>query len=47
LDEPLTGVHDTLRNDIYELLREVAQNKCVLVIEHDASDHLFDFSIDI
>ena len=47
LDEPLTGVHESLRNDILAMLQEVGQRKLVLVIEHGACDSAFSDIINV
>jgi len=43
LDEPLVGVHEDLRDSIYETIRTVASEKLVIVIEHGAKENLFDY----
>lgn len=47
LDEPLVGVHESLRNEIYECIREVASNKLIVVVEHGAPENLFDLVVQI
>lgn len=47
LDEPLVGVHATLRDDIYTSLRTFASNKLIIVVEHGAPANLFDLVVEV
>lgn len=38
LDEPFTGLDEALRLRCLEAIREAAQDKCVLLVTHDAAD---------
>ena len=47
LDEPLTGVHEELRDSIYQTIKNTVSNKLVIVIEHNAKENLFDTIVEI
>lgn len=47
LDEPLVGVHEELRDDIYNCIKEIASEKLIIVVEHGAKENLFDYVLKI
>lgn len=47
LDEPLVGVHATLRDEIYSTIRSFASNKLIIVVEHGAPENLFDLVLEV
>jgi len=42
LDEPLNGVHQSLKRECYELLREASSKKLIIVIDHEVDNDIFD-----
>lgn len=47
VDEGFTGLNPELQDECIEILKNAAQNKLILVIEHGASEHLFDQVVEI
>jgi len=47
LDEPLTGTHEELKDNIYNTIKNTVSNKLVIVIEHNTKENLFDEIINL
>lgn len=47
VDEGFTGLNPELQDECIEILKNAAQNKLILVIEHGASEHLFDQVVEV
>jgi DNA repair exonuclease SbcCD ATPase subunit len=47
IDEGFTGLDDATKQDCMDVLKEAASNRLIVVIEHGASEHMFDQIINL